>query len=80
VSGLPGEQFALPEAVELARQIRRTTPSGESIVISAADPLNLCGMITPGEKVAAVAATHITFRDGLQLQSKADSPQLTVAS
>jgi ATP-dependent Lhr-like helicase len=64
VSGLPGEQFALPEAVELARQVRRTKPSGEAIVISAADPLNLCGIITPGDRVPAIASTRITFRDG----------------
>jgi ATP-dependent Lhr-like helicase len=64
VSGLPGEQFALPEAVELARQVRRTKPSGEAIVISAADPLNLCGIITPGERIPAVGSTRITFRGG----------------
>ena len=64
--GIAGEQFALPEAVELARQIRRTKPSGDTITISAADPLNLCGIITPGEKVAAVASTQITFRDGVR--------------
>ena len=65
VSGLSGEQFALPDAVELARQIRRTKPNGHPIAISAADPLNLCGIITPGEKIAAVASTQITFRDGV---------------
>jgi ATP-dependent Lhr-like helicase len=80
VSGLPGEQFALPEAVELARQVRRTKPAGEPIVISAADPLNLCGIITPGEKVAAVASTQITFRDGCLAILEVGSSQLTVAS
>ena len=65
VSGLSGEQFALSEAVELARQIRRTKPSGEAITISAADPLNLCGIVTAGDRVSAVAGTHITFVDGV---------------
>ena len=80
VSGLPGEQFALPEAVALARQIRRTKPAGEPIVISAADPLNLCGIITPGEKIPAVASTQITFRDGSPEPPEVDGSQLTVAS
>ena len=79
VSGLSGEQFALPEAIELARQIRRTKPSGGTIVISAADPLNLCGIITPGEKIPAVASTQVTFRDGLPLQLEVDRSPLTVA-
>jgi len=81
VSGLPGEQFALPEAVELARQIRRTKSDGQAVVISAADPLNLCGIITPGDKVPAVASTQITFRDGAPVTTcEADSSQMTVAS
>jgi len=81
VAGLPGEQFALPEAVELARQIRRTKAGGQTLAISAADPLNLCGIITPGDKVAAVASTQITFRDGAPVTAcEPDSSQLTVAS
>ena len=67
VSGLAGEQYALPEAVELARQIRRTKPIGETVTISAADPLNLAGIITPGERIPAVAATQIVYRDGVPL-------------
>jgi ATP-dependent Lhr-like helicase len=80
VSGLAGEQFALPEAVELARQIRRTKAGGETIVISAADPLNLSGIILPGDRIAAVASTQIAFRDGVQVTLEGDSSELTVAS
>jgi ATP-dependent Lhr-like helicase len=69
VSGLAGEQFALPEAVAVARQVRRTKTSGDTVTISAADPLNLCGIITAGDRVAAVASTVITFRDGVPLPS-----------
>jgi ATP-dependent Lhr-like helicase len=65
ISGLPGEQFALPEAVELVRRIRRTPPRGETVTISAADPLNLCGIITAGDRIPATASTRITFRDGV---------------
>jgi ATP-dependent Lhr-like helicase len=80
VSGLPGEQFALPEAVELARQVRRTRPTGEPIVVSGADPLNLCGIVTPGDKIPAVASTLITFRGGIPEALEVDGSQLTVAS
>jgi ATP-dependent Lhr-like helicase len=65
VSGLPGEQFALPNAVALARETRRRKPDGETVTISAADPLNLCGIITAGERVPSVASTVLTFRDGV---------------
>jgi len=65
VSGLSGEQFALPEAVELARQVRRTKPDGNQISISAADPLNLCGIITTGERIAAIASTQMAFANGV---------------
>jgi ATP-dependent Lhr-like helicase len=76
VSGLPGEQFALPEAVELARRIRRTPPSGETIAISAADPLNLRGIITAGDRVPAIASTRILYRDGIPV---IDEPSLLTA-
>jgi ATP-dependent Lhr-like helicase len=75
VSGLPGEQFALAEAVELARRIRRTPPSGETITISAADPLNLCGIVTAGDRVAAIASARICYRDGVPV----DQPSLLTA-
>jgi ATP-dependent Lhr-like helicase len=65
IAGIPGEQFALPEAVEQVREIRRQAPSGEPIVISAADPLNLAGILTDGERVPAVASTRILYRDGV---------------
>ena len=81
VAGLPGEQFALAEAVELARRIRRTKPDGQPVIISAADPLNLCGIITPGDKVPAIASTQITFTAGNPVTTReADGSQLTVAS
>jgi ATP-dependent Lhr-like helicase len=67
VSGLSGEQFALPEAVERLREIRRTPPDDRITVISAADLLNLVGVITAGERVAAVASTRIAYRNGVPL-------------
>jgi ATP-dependent Lhr-like helicase len=65
VSGMSGEQFALPEAVGRLRAVRRQERSGRLIGIGAADPLNLTGIVTPGERVAAVARSRILDRDGV---------------
>ncbi len=64
VSGFIGEQFALPEAVESLRAIRSSPVSGETVTISAADPLNLVGIIVPGERVPAISGHTVSFRDG----------------
>ncbi|MDH5675584.1 MAG: DEAD/DEAH box helicase [Myxococcales bacterium] len=64
VAGFTGEQFALPAAVTLLRQVRREAPDGELIALSAADPLNLIGRILPGERVPAIAKNRLLFRDG----------------
>ena len=65
VDGLAGEQFALPEAIPLLREIRRRPADGSLVRVSAVDPLNLCGTLLPGEKVPAVAGNRILFQDGL---------------
>jgi len=65
VSGFLGEQFALPEAVESLRAMRRRPPSGEHVTISAADPLNLVGIIVPGERAPAISGRTVTLRDGI---------------
>ncbi len=65
VSGMSGEQFALPEAVGQLRAIRRQEGSGRLISVGAADPLNLSGIVTPGERIAAVARSRILYRDGV---------------
>jgi ATP-dependent Lhr-like helicase len=67
VSGMSGEQFALPDAVVALRETRRTAPTGELITISGADPLNLVGIVTGGDRVAAIARSRIVFRDGIPL-------------
>ena len=69
VAGFVGEQFALPEAVELLRAVKNTEPSGESVVVSACDPLNVVGILTPGQRVPAVLGNRIVFRDGVPLCS-----------
>jgi ATP-dependent Lhr-like helicase len=72
VSGFTGEQFALPEAVESLRALRRTgaeRKAGQDVKISAADPLNLVGVILPGPRVPATSNNFVVFRDGLPVQS-----------
>ena len=68
ISGVSGEQFALPDAVALAREVRRRKPGGETVTISAVDPLNLCGIIDGGTRVPSLASTLITFRDGVRVK------------
>jgi ATP-dependent Lhr-like helicase len=65
VSGFAGEQFALPEAVEDLRRLRRTGRTGEIVHLSAADPLNLVGIVLPGDRVPAVRTRSITYEDGV---------------
>jgi len=67
VHGMSGEQFALPEAIERMREIRREAHDGKLIVLSAADPLNLTGIVTADERIRAVSATRIAWRDGVAI-------------
>jgi len=67
VGGISGEQFALPEAIGLLRSIRKAPPNGELIALSAADPLNLQGLLTPGPRIAALTANRILFFRGLPI-------------
>jgi len=70
VSGFLGEQFSLPEAVESLRAIRNLPPTGETIIVSAADPLNLVGFIVPGERVPAISGKYVKFRDGVAVDTE----------
>jgi ATP-dependent Lhr-like helicase len=65
VAGFLGEQFALPDAVEDLRRTRRRPRDGERVRVSAADPLNLVGILTPGPRIPAIASRAIVFHDGL---------------
>jgi ATP-dependent Lhr-like helicase len=70
VSGFTGEQFALPEAVEALRALRKqgASQSSQEVRLSACDPLNLAGIILPGPRVPAVPTNFIVVRDGLVVQ------------
>ena len=65
VAGFTGEQYALPEAVETLRRVRRVPADGAIVALSAADPLNLTGIVTLGDRIPATASTRIAFRDGV---------------
>jgi ATP-dependent Lhr-like helicase len=66
VTGLSGEQFALPEALEALRA-RRRSPDAEDVQVAATDPLNLVGILTPGPRVPAVSGHAVVYRDGAPL-------------
>ena len=67
VSGMSGEQFALPEAVERLREVRRTAADDRLIAVSAADPLNLAGIVTSGERIRTQAASRVLYQNGVPL-------------
>jgi ATP-dependent Lhr-like helicase len=67
VSGFGGEQFALPDAVGRMRAVRKLEKSGELIIVSGADPLNLVGILTPDDRVTAIARNRVLFRDGVAI-------------
>ena len=74
VDGFLGEQFALPVAVESLRATRKMPVTGETITLSAADPLNLVGILVPGERVPAISGKIVTFCDGAAVQSQEARP------
>ena len=65
VSGFVGEQYALPEAVDSLKRIRRQERDGQTVTVCAADPLNLTGVIVPGQRVPAVRTRSVTYIDGV---------------
>jgi ATP-dependent Lhr-like helicase len=74
VSGFGGEQFALPEAVESLHATRNQTSPNE-ITVAAADPLNLAGIVIPGERVPAVPGREVRYRNGSLAGEGADNPE-----
>ncbi len=65
VAGFSGEQFALPDAIGMLREVRRKPDTGAWVSLSGADPLNLVGILTPGPKLAALTGNRLLYRDGL---------------
>jgi ATP-dependent helicase Lhr and Lhr-like helicase len=69
VSGFLGEQFALPEAVDALRTLRREPVTGQVVKLSAADPLNLAGVVLPGPRIRPHPATFIELEDGVPVDT-----------
>jgi ATP-dependent Lhr-like helicase len=80
VDGFLGEQFALPVAVESLRANRKMPPTAERLTIAAADPLNLVGIIVPGERIPAISGRSVTFRDGAWVEEMVVDSQEPVIS
>ena len=80
VTGFIGEQFALPVAVESLRAIRKEQPRGEVLTLSAADPLNLIGIVVPGERVPAISGRYVRFRDGAAVAGDSSDSSLAEAA
>ncbi len=68
VDGFAGEQFALPEAIEALRAVRKQKEGEELILVAAADPLNFVGLVTPGSRVSPFSGQVIAYRDGVPVQ------------
>jgi ATP-dependent Lhr-like helicase len=69
VAGISGEQFALPEAIGMLRAIRRAGAQESLISVSAADPLNLVGIIIPGPRITAHTSNRVLYHDGAPIAS-----------
>jgi ATP-dependent Lhr-like helicase len=67
VTGPTGEQYALPEAVSGLRATRKKPKAGRLVSVSAADPLNLMGIVLPGSRVPALAGNRILYKDGVPI-------------
>ena len=75
VGGFVGEQFAAPEALEAVRAVRRSERTGDVLALSACDPLNLAGILTPGSRIPSTMANTAVFRDGVPVDdSGAERP------
>jgi ATP-dependent Lhr-like helicase len=69
VAGFSGEQYATPEAVGLLREVRRKPYSQQQVSVSAADPLNLIGILTPGARLASLTGNRLLYSDGVPIAS-----------
>jgi len=65
VSGMSGEQFAMARAIERLREVRRSAADGRVLVVGTADPLNLAGIVTSGDRIRAATRNRIAYIDGV---------------
>jgi ATP-dependent Lhr-like helicase len=67
VAGFSGEQYATPEAIGLLREVRRKPAAQQQLSVSAADPLNLIGILTPGPRLASLTGNRLLYCDGVPI-------------
>ena len=67
VAGFTGEQYAAPEAIGLLRDTRRKPHSNSHVSLSGADPLNLVGILTPGQRLPSLSGNRLLYRDGIPI-------------
>ncbi len=67
VAGFTGEQYAAPEAIGLLRDTRRKPHSQNHVSLSGADPLNLVGILTPGQRLPSLSGNRLLYRDGIPI-------------
>ncbi|HEX4584241.1 MAG TPA: DEAD/DEAH box helicase [Burkholderiaceae bacterium] len=67
VAAVTGEQFAVPEAIGLLRDVRRREGTGALVSLSGADPLNLVGILTPGPRLPGLTGNRVLYRDGVPI-------------
>jgi ATP-dependent Lhr-like helicase len=79
VHSFVGEQFALPTALDALRAVRQKAPSGDVVRLSACDPLNLVGIITPGARIPAHLGNWVTYRDGVPVNEEERAPSAVAA-
>ena len=78
VTGFVGEQFARPDAVELLRIVRRDGDQidhGRGVRVSAADPMNLAGIVTPGARVSTLSGETVELLSPLPTDAGARAVQ-----
>jgi len=80
VNGFAGEQYALPEAVDTLRAVRRAGRDGVLVRVCAVDPLNLAGIIIPGQRVPAVRTNFVVYRDGVLADVAQDASSVPAGS
>ena len=80
VAGFIGEQYALPEAVDALRRVRRTARTAEVVRVSAADPLNLVGILTPGPRMPSNQSPWVVFVDGAVERAEPAHDAVSVAA
>jgi ATP-dependent Lhr-like helicase len=69
VNGFVGEQFGLPEAVDLLRSVRRNQDTRETVLVASADPVNLVGILTPGPRISPYSGQVVAYSNGVPVDS-----------